>query len=247
MRITLMTLFLAINTLNAQKSMPYYPHTRDLLFKNEDEKHNAFIYEKAGLITELKKMTEKVFYSTTLANYSNTGTSLTQRLDLIPLRQNIENIFSTGVTLQLRGDKENHIGIYYKEEFRNDDQQQQMNGNFSYMASTIELDKPDKVALSFPMQMLNPFITDATLRAEFFISKLSTVISKDKKVILNADGKFNKAFYLKDSGVNSLIIKNIVFELINDEVIIKAIDPIFHEIMAEYPQKIVITKVPFQL
>lgn len=247
MKIPLLILALTACNMNAQQSKPYYPHTRNLIFQNKDKSHNTFVYEKSRMITELFKITEKVFYSTTLANYSNTGTSLTQRLDLIPLRQNNENIFSTGIALQLLGDKETHIGVYYTENFKNEDSQQQKQNNFSYMESVITIDKPDKIALSFPMQMLNPFITDPTQRTEFFITELKTVISKDKKVTFIAEGKFNKAFYFKNSGTNSLIIKNIVFEFINDEVIVKAVDPTFYDITTEYPRTIVISKTPFKL
>lgn len=247
MKIPLFMLALAACHFNAQQSRPYYPHTRNLIFQNKDQSHNRFVYEKSRMVTELFKITEKVFYSTTLANYSNTGTSLTQRLDLIPLRQNNENIFSTGITLQLLGDKETHIGVYYTEDFKNEDYQQQKENNFSYMQSVITMDKPDKIALSFPMQMLNSFIKDPAQTTEFFIKELKTVISKDKKVTFTAEGKFNKAFYLKNTGTNSLIIKNIVFELVNDEVVVKAVDPTFYDMTTEYPRTIIISKTPFEL
>ncbi|OCA77411.1 hypothetical protein BBI01_02855 [Chryseobacterium artocarpi] len=41
---------------------------------------------------------------------------------------------------------------------------------------------------------------------------------------------------LKKRGTNSRIIKNIIFEFTNDEVIVKAVDSTFYDITTEYPR-----------
>ncbi len=253
MKIIMLTLLLAISGLQAQQHQPYHPHLDNLFLNNKDEGYNYFVYNKPNLIAELLRIRQKTYYNNYSSSSSPTGVSSFTGLEIIPLQQNIENFFSTGITLQLLGDKKTHIHLTYTEAFGKKEGNQRTNRDFDSLESTLNVYSQNKTALSFPLQMLAPLVTNKDLKAEFFISEIETFIDQDKKVIFIATGKFSKAFYLKDSKVNSLLIKKLVFEFINDELSVKAIYPVSAEYVRPYeysPESqtaIPILKIPFQL
>ncbi|MDR2238292.1 MAG: hypothetical protein LBE92_19380 [Chryseobacterium sp.] len=250
MKIILLTLLLTISGLQSQEHKPYYPHLDNLFLNNKKESYNYFVYNKTNLITELLRIRQKTYYNNYSSSYSQYGVSSFTDLEIIPLQQNIDNLFSTGINLCLLGDKKVHIPLTYNESFQNDGEQR-TNRDFNKMESTLQLSHQDKVVLSFPFRMLNPFITNKDLNVEFFVSSIDTTIDKEKKTFFIATGRFSKAFYLKDSGVNSLQIKKLVFEFINDELSVKALYPAstgYHnDEYTESRSSILIVKVPFQL
>lgn len=253
MKIILLALLLAISGLQAQQHQPYYPHLDNLFLNNKEHEYNYFIYNKTNLIKELLRIRQKTYYNNYSFSSSPNGISSFSGLEIIPLQQNIENFLSTGITLQLLGDKKTHIQITYTEAFGKKEGSQKTNRDFDTLESNLDIYDKNKVALSFPLQMLAPFVTNKDLKGEFFISEIETFIAQGKKAVFIAKGNFSKAFYLKNSGVNSLLIKKIVFELINNELSVKAVYPISNDYSGKYEyspdsqNNILILKIPFQL
>jgi len=206
-------------SIKAQNKLMYYPRLNDTYLSNKSRDYNDFIYAKKNLVAELSKISQKTFYSNFMFSNSVSGYSSFTSLELVPLLQTYENFFILGFTLKLFGDKETHIELTYNENFgkeENDDEK------ISKMESTLQLSKPDKIALFIPLHLLNASAGNGEYNGEFYFERIETLIKKENYAAFTVDGKFSKEFYLKNRQINSLKIKSLIFEFKDNQLLIKA-------------------------
>lgn len=218
MKITFIILLFGLCSIKAQNKLMYYPRLNGIYLSSKDSDYNDFIYAKKNLSAELSKISQKTFYSNYGVSTSPSGHGSFTGLDLVPLLQTYENFFVPGFTLKLFGDKEIHIPLTYTETFPED-----KNGKTEEMKSTLQVSKPDKIALFIPLHLLHATGENGEYNGEFYFDRIETVIKRENYASFTIDGKFSKEFHLKNWQINSLKIATLIFEFKDNQLIIKTI------------------------
>ena len=213
--------FLSSSFVKAQEYR-YAPALSEI-FMNKDD-HNKIIFENPYFVSEIQRITKNLYYGRYFFSLNISGSEKFSNLSLVVVKNKIfENIFNTGITLDLSEKHDATYDLTYWHSFTNDDYEKKQNKIYNEHSGRFRFDEGSELTLVFPLHILNPKIKNTQLQAKFVIHTMEIEFHENENQKIIIEGNFSKAFYLREV-INSLHHHKITFEIGKDFTLIKIPD-----------------------